>query len=234
MENIGKIIRKCLLLVGGILPLANTAFAQAQMPSWEVGGGLGAMVYKGDLAPGIAPRNLRPAANLLVRYNVSQPFTVRANFGLGRIAADDASTNDPFQQARNLSFKTNISEANLLFEYNFLDFANRRRVLNWTPYVMGGLGVFSMKPNPNSGGYKTKMLMNFPLGIGIKYEFKRPWIIGLEMGTRFTRSDYLDNFGPNTFGGTDKLRNGNPNSKDSYTYVGLLLSYRFYKIDCPQ
>jgi len=192
------------------------------------------MLYKGDLAPNFAFRNYRPAGNLLVRYNVSQPFTLRLNLGLGSIAAQDNKVNDPFLQARDLSFRTNLREANFLFEYNFLNFSTLRKVKNWSPYVFGGLGFFTFKPNPRSPGYQTKMLMNFPLGIGLKYEFKRPWSIGLEFGTRFTRSDYLDNFGPNTFGGTDRLRNGNPASKDMYTYTGIILTYRFYRIVCPE
>ncbi|MGA0558940.1 DUF6089 family protein [Larkinella sp. VNQ87] len=221
----------CWLLVG----LLSGAVAHAQItPNWEVGAGLGGMLYKGDLAPGLAPGNIRPAGNLLVRYNVSQPFTVRINLGLGQIAGRDSRFDDPFQQARNLAFKTNIREVNVLMEYNFLNFSSLRKVKNWTPYAFGGLGLFTFKTNPQNPGYQRKSLFNFPLGVGIKYEFKRPWSVGLEYGTRFSGSDYLDNFGPNTFGGTNKLLNGNPDSKDTYTYIGLTLTYRFYRITCPE
>ncbi|GAB3259572.1 DUF6089 family protein [Larkinella harenae] len=220
------------LMVLGML-LLNYSKARAQS-TWEVGGGLGGMIYKGDLAPSIIPGNIRPAGNLLVRYNVSKPFTVRFNAGLGQIAGKDRRFNDPFQQARDLSFKTNLRELNVLMEYNFLNYSPLRKVKNWTPYVFGGLGLFTFKTEPRSPGYQRKSLFNFPLGAGIKYEFKRPWSLGLEYGTRFSGSDYLDNFGPNTFGGTDKLLNGNPNSKDSYTYVGLTLTYTFYRIVCPE
>ncbi|WP_229311608.1 type IX secretion system protein PorG [Larkinella rosea] len=219
-------------LIAGLSILGCPA-VQAQS-TWEVGGGLGGMVYKGDLAPSIVPGNLRPAGNLLVRYNVSQPFTVRINAGLGQIAGRDTRFNDPFQQARNLAFKTSIREVNALLEYNFLNYSSLRRVKNWTPYVFGGLGLFTFKTNPQNPGYQRKSVFHFPLGVGIKYEFKRPWSLGLEYGTRFSGSDYLDNFGPNTFGGTNKLQNGNPDSKDTYTYIGVLLTYRFYRIVCPE
>ncbi|WP_460669623.1 type IX secretion system protein PorG [Larkinella ripae] len=211
-----------------------SGFAARAQSTWEVGGGLGGLVYKGDLAPSLIPANIRPAGNLLVRYNVSQPFTVRFNAGIGQIAGDDKRFNDAFQQARGLAFKTNIREMNVLMEYNFLNYSSLRKVKNWTPYVFGGLGLFTFKTNPSNPGYQRKSLFNFPLGVGVKYEFKRPWSLGLEYGTRFSGSDYLDNFGPNTFGSTNKLLNGNPDSKDSYTYIGLMLTYRFYRITCPE
>ncbi|WP_439414214.1 DUF6089 family protein [Larkinella sp. GY13] len=215
------------------LVMNSGAWAQST-PTWEVGAGLGGMIYKGDLAPSLIPGNIRPAGNLLVRYNVSQPFTVRINAGLGQIAGKDSRFNDPFQQARDLSFKTSIRELNVLMEYNFLNYASQRKVKNWTPYVFGGLGLFTFKTNPRSPGYQRKSLFNFPLGVGVKYEFKRPWSLGLEYGTRFSGSDYLDNFGANTFSDTDKLRNGDPVSKDTYTYLGVTLTYRFYRITCPE
>jgi opacity protein-like surface antigen len=221
----------CGLIMALCFLACSTTLAQA---TWEVGGGLGGMIYKGDLAPALIPGNVRPAGNLLVRYNISQPFTVRLNAGLGQIAGKDSRFNDPFQQARNLSFKTRIQELNVLMEYNFRNFSSLRKVKNWTPYVFGGLGLFTFKTNPSNPGYQRKSLFNFPLGVGIKYEFKRPWSIGMEFGTRFSGTDYLDNFGPNTFGGTNKLLNGNPDSKDSYSYVGIILTHRFYRIICPE
>ena len=235
MQLIGLLVKQYGAVFGlmAVLGLLTSPAVQAQS-TWEVGGGLGGMIYKGDLAPSLIPGNIRPAGNLLVRYNVSKPFTVRFNLGLGQIAGKDSRFEDPFQQARNLAFKTNIREMNVLMEYNFRNYTTIRKVKNWTPYVFGGLGLFTFKPTPQSPGYQRKSLFNFPLGAGLKYEFKRPWSLGLEFGTRFSGSDYLDNFGPNTFGGTNKLLNGNPDSKDTYTYIGLTLTHTFYRIVCPE
>ncbi|GAB3929403.1 hypothetical protein GCM10028804_37950 [Larkinella terrae] len=230
-KSIRRFLTGCWLLTALVSLISSGAQAQS---TWEVGGGLGGMIYKGDLAPSLIPANIRPAGNLLVRYNVSQPFTVRINAGFGQITGKDSRFNDPFQQARDLAFKTNIRELNALMEYNFLNYSSLRKVKNWTPYVFGGLGLFTFKTNPRNPGYQRKSLFNFPLGVGIKYEFKRPWSLGVEYGTRFSSSDYLDNFGPNTFGGTNKLQNGNPDSRDTYTYIGVMLTYRFYRIVCPE
>ncbi|WP_266367383.1 type IX secretion system protein PorG [Tellurirhabdus rosea] len=220
--------RLCTIL---LVLLAMGTGARAQ--SWEVGLGGGVMVYKGDIAPNFNFRDPRPAGNLIVRRNLSQPLTLRLNLGIGSIAGRDSSFSDPFQQARNTSFRSSLREVSMLFEYNFLNYSQLRRVKNWTPYLFGGVGVHSAGLQ-NSVERSPYRQIHFPLGVGIKYEFKRPWSLGLEFGTRFTTTDYLDSYGPETFSGTQKLRQGNPSDKDRYTFIGLSLTYTFYKIVCPE
>ena len=48
------------------LSLLYCSATQAQS-TWEVGGGLGGMIYKGDLAPSLIPGNVRPAGFLKIR-----------------------------------------------------------------------------------------------------------------------------------------------------------------------
>ena len=208
---------------------AGTVRAQ----SWEVGASAGVMTYRGDITPAFSLRTPRPAASLLVRRNISHPLTVRLTLGIGSVAGADSLIADPFQQARRTSFRSSMRETSLVLEYNFLNYSDLRRVKNWTPYVFGGLGVhWSGLQNTVERGLFRKI--NVPVGVGIKYEFRRPWSLGVEFGTRFTTTDYLDSYGPDTFSGTQKLRQGNPADKDHYTYIGLSLTYTFYKIVCPE
>jgi hypothetical protein len=196
----------------------------------EVGGGLGGMLYKGDVSPHLNPRFYRPAASLFFRYNVSRSFSMRAGVAIGSFQAEDHYSKDPYQQARNYSFRSTSSEATIDLEYNFLNYKPLPKAKNWTPYVFGGLGLYSYT-NPV---VKARALLNFPLGIGVKYEIKRPWSVGLEFGTRFTNNDYLDGLGERTYGvTTSKLAQGNPALNDSYTYTAITVSYTFYKIVCP-
>lgn len=199
--------------------------------SWEVGVGLGGFVYKGDIAPNFSFRNTMPAGAIIIRRNVSHAFTLRANAAFGSLSSDDDRSADPFQQARNISFRTRVAEASLIGEYNFLNYSSLRKVKNWTPYVFGGVGLLNSTLR-NVGGLPRRIMV--PLGVGVKYEFKRPWSVGVEFGTRFTSTDYLDGLGPATFDGTNKLQQGNPALKDKYTFVGFTLTYTFYKIDCPE
>ncbi|GAB2566481.1 type IX secretion system protein PorG [Spirosoma areae] len=213
------------LLIAGLF-ISLTARAQ----KIEVGGGLGGMLYKGDVAPALNPRFYGPAGGLFFRYNATRSFAIRASGTIGNFRGDDRVSRDPFQQARNYSFSTNILEGLVDIEYNFRNYKPLPKVKNWTPYVFAGIGLCRF----NNAVIRTGGVVTYPLGVGIKYEIKRPWSVGLEFGTRFTNSDYLDGLGENTFGQTTaKTSQGNPSLADSYTYTALTLSYTFYKIVCP-
>lgn len=185
------------------------------------------MLYKGDISPQLNPRFYRPAGSLFFRYNFTRSFSMRAGAAFGGIKAEDAVSSDPFQQARNRSFRTSIGEATVDMEYFFRDWKLIRTRKNWSPYVFGGLGFMTYSPKVEGG----KRLI-YPLGLGVKYEIKRPWSIGFEFGTRFTRNDDLDGLAKAP--GAPKLASGNPGLSDSYTYTAITLSYTFYKITCPE
>lgn len=213
------------LLIAGLF---ITFSVQAQ--KIEVGGGLGGMLYKGDVSTSLNPRFYRPAANLFFRYNASRSFSLRAGLGIGSIGAADRFSRDALQQARDYSFRSSLSEATFDLQYNFLNYKLTPKAKNWTPYVFGGVGLCSFR-NPV---VRARGIINFPLGLGVKYEINRPWSVGLEFGTRFTKHDYLDGLGERTYGiTTNKTGQGNPVLRDSYTYTALTVSYTFYKIVCP-
>ena len=217
--------RMARLIVVGLFISFST---QAQ--KLEVGAGLGGMLYKGDVSPALNPRFLRPAGSVFFRYNATRSLSMRAGFAIGSLQAEDRVSNDPFRQARDYSFRTRINDVTADFEYNFRSYKLQPREKNWSPYIFGGVGIC----NFNNVVIKARGMINFPLGIGFKYEIKRPWSVGVEFGTRFTRNDYLDGLGERTFGiTTAKLGQGNPALNDSYTYTAITLSYTFYKIVCP-
>ena len=213
-----------LLIAGLFISLS----AQAQ--KLEVGGGVGGLLYKGDVSPALNPRFYRPAANLFFRYNATRSFSLRAGIGLGSFGATDRVSKDPFQQARGYSFRSSLSEATVDVQYNFLNYKPASKEKNWTPYVFGGVGLCNFRNQV----VRARGIINFPLGVGVKYEISRPWSVGVEFGTRFTKNDYLDGLGEGTFGVTTaKNAQGNPGLRDSYTYTSVMVSYTFYKIVCP-
>lgn len=205
---------------------------EAQAQKIELGVGLGGMLYKGELSPGLNPRFYKPAGGLFFRYNASRSFSVRAGVATGQVSADDKYARDPFRRAVGTFFRNTVQEATLDLEYNFRNYKLLKKVKNWTPYVFGGLGFYRYgKLNESDEGGLTNKLM-FPLGLGVKYEIRRPLSIGVEFGTRFTRSDYLDGIGLSN-GTTDKFGQGTA-QKDHYTYTAITLSYTFYKLTCPE
>ncbi|WP_080057310.1 type IX secretion system protein PorG [Spirosoma aerolatum] len=202
----------------------------AQAQKFEIGGSLGGMLCKSDVTPALNPRFISPAIGGFLRYNVSRSFSLRFGGAIGKLRGEDRYSSNSFQQARNFSFNTNINELFLDVEYNFLNYKPAPKAKNWTPYVFGGIGVCKF----NNDVIRVGGVMTYPLGVGVKYEIKRPWSIGLEFGTRFTRNDYLDALGDLTFGkATTKTTQGNPSLTDSYTYTAITVSYTFYKIVCP-
>ena len=223
-RNIARLLLAGLFIGTGIL--GTTCQAQ----KIEVGGGLGGMLYKGDVLPTLNPRYYSPAANMFFRYNATRSFSARLGLAIGGIRGEDRASRDPVQLARDYSFNSRISEATIDLQYNFLNYKNLPTVKNWTPYVFAGMGLFSVR----NSVVRARGYLNFPLGVGVKYEIKRPWSIGAEFGTRFTNNDYLDGLGEVTYGvTTSKVAQSNPALKDSYTYTAITVSYTFYKIVCP-
>lgn len=197
----------------------------------NIGAGLGGFNYKGDLAPAFNPRNYLPGGHAFFRYNISPSVSFRVGGNLGVIGAKDSRSRDPFNQTRNESFRATITEGDLITEYNFLNYSQKRKAKNWTPYLFGGLGFYKFKPRTKTAEYKTSQ-MNIPFGAGVKWEFKRPWSVEFEFGTRKLFTDYLDNLGDN-IPLSQKTRLGNPTTKDMYYYTSITLSYTFYTIVCP-
>lgn len=218
-------LRTARLLIAGLFISLSV---QAQ--KLEIGGGVGGMLYKGDVSPALNPRFYRPAANLFFRYNATRSFSLRAGLAIGSIQAQDRFSSDPLRRARDFSFRSSLSEATVDLEYNFFSYKLQPKAQNWTPYVFAGVGLCSFQNQV----IRARGMLNFPLGVGFKYEIRRPWSVGVEFGTRFTNNDYLDGLGERTFGVTNnKLAQGNPALKDSYTYTAVTVSYTFYKIVCP-
>ena len=198
----------------------------------NLGVGLGGMNYKGDLAPKFNVLNYRPGISANFRYNLSKAVSVRTGFLFGSVGASDSKSSDPFINIRNTAFKSNINELNGIVEYNFLNYKDKPRYINWTPYIFGGLAYYSFKPNYETGSYSTKQI-SIPFGVGVKWEVSRPWSLEFEFGTRKLFTDNLDNLGSNAPPVIQKYQQGNPSLNDVYYYTSITLSYTIYNIVCP-
>lgn len=194
---------------------------------WELGLGLGAMNYKGDIASSIKPRFSRLGGTGFVRYNAGRAFCLKASLIYGHIFAADQYSDDPFNQVRDRSFKSRIFEFSPQVEYNFFNYRSEHSRQRWTPYLFGGLALFNYA---NADYGQTQIAL--PFGVGAKYVIGGSWNLGLEFGARKTFTDYLDALGGDLT--PNKFQNGNPNTKDMYFYTGLTLSYTFYKVHCPE
>lgn len=208
MRSTALYIWVAILTLGSLL---GSKPAQAQ--EWEYGVWLGFSNYFGDLNSHTSFEYIGPGTGFFTRLNLNDRFAVKGGFNYGRVGFADEASPDPFQQARNLSFSSNILEVTAQFEVNFFRYNKRKSHLNFTPYLLAGISGFYFNPkaeldgqkyalqpigtegqntvDSHSGRYK-RISYAIPVGGGFKYSFHPAWTVGLELGVRKTFTDYLD------------------------------------------
>jgi opacity protein-like surface antigen len=206
--------------VFSLLSLLMTGFCFAQKPvkTHEIGIFVGCSYYIGDLNPtGHFGPLTQPAAGLIYRYNVNPRFSFKANALMGNIQGDDARTNSPSQQQRNLSFKSYVRELAVEAEFNFLEYKTGSTKHGFTPYIFGGIAGFMFNPEAQlgnqwidlqplgtegqgtvGGGKKYRRTqISLPFGMGLKFSMAKKITLGLEWGLRKTFTGYLDDISGN-------------------------------------
>ena len=130
-----------------------------------------------------------------------------ANYG--KVAATDANSKNTFEQQRNLSFESQIIDAAMQFEFNFLPYIHGSKDEFFTPYLFAGFNVFNFNPKAEYNGemidlrplgtegqfrgdeyYATQG--GFVYGAGIKWDINYEWSINVEISARRLFTDYLD------------------------------------------
>lgn len=198
----------------------------------EVGGGIGALSYTGDLSRNVFTNPIKPAAYVFYRFNMSDYISIRTSFLGGGLAGTDAKPIDAFAVSRSSSFNIFLYEFSAGIEYYFLDFRSNKASLNWSPYFYGGLGIFGMLGHQNKTATYSNIQMAIPLAIGLRYRATPKWSFSFEAGVRATFFDYIDNISEGDFFNKD-YQYGNPNDNDEYYFAGVSISYTFYSVVCP-
>ena len=185
----------------------------------EFGLFLGASNYFGDLSnDGIVLGETHPSGAIIGRYNLSEKWAVKGFIGYGQISGSDKNANTALKKSRNLSFYTDIIEVSAQLEYNLIRnsyrYTQTRKVI---PYLFAGIGVFNFNPKTKLNGEIVELMplgtegqgtttyndrqkyaltqVCIPLGIGFKKRVGRRVSVGLEIGTRYTYTNYLDDIG---------------------------------------
>ncbi len=189
--------------------------SNAQQP--EIGFMGGGMYYLGDLNQLKNFKNTRPTGSLFLRFNPNNRLNYRLNVTYGNVSGSDAQSTIAYNQNRNLSFSSSITEVSALMEINFIPFVpGDKKKYYATPYLIYGLGLFKMNPKATINGNtfelqplgtegqgsplnskKKYRLTQFaiPVGIGFKGNLSKRFILGFEFSIRKTFTDYLDDVG---------------------------------------
>lgn len=223
--------------------------AQIKQPKYEVGAGVGAFVYQGDLAPGRfgSWKAIRPGLVLHGSRMLNRTMAVRLQLSIASLHGDDAKYSNPaYRQQRNFNFRTSLVELSPQFVWSPLGWSDEGKQLS--PYVFSGAALSLVRIRRDASAFNAtyfeaepelftqlatdlsagtpRILSAVPVGAGIRYSISPTFVLNAEVSYRFLFTDYLDGFS----------RAANPDRKDHYYSISVGLIYRFGRKnswDCP-
>ncbi len=211
----------------------------ANCQQFEVGFGIGATNYKGDVAPTVSYKNTQPAGLIFGRMNFSHAVSLKTSLLVGKISGNDANSNDPFLQTRNYGFNSLIAEGSAVVEYNFFDFRSDDRRLKFSPFIFGGAGITFFLTHETTGNAPNNtsqtILPVVPFGVGIKHVLNDRLTLEYFFSTSKNFSDNTDGFIENIEDpSTNKFQKISRKDIENYYFLGFSLSYRFIQVNCPK
>jgi hypothetical protein len=216
--------------------LLQTPLLFAQQHKHELGVGLGATCYSGEIVKYIDITNLRPAVQFFYRSNFSHVFSIKLATTIGQLQAKDSKYNKPINSFRNHSFSGLVYDFTFMVEYNFLDYGynSKHDEGRLSPYFTMGLGLFgtsTAKDNPNGLGNGIGAQISIPFGVGVKYMLTPNTTISWQFIANKTFTDQIDGiYESNQI--TQSITE--PNNSDWYYYTGFTISRLFWNVHCPE
>lgn len=220
-----------------ILFMLSTSLSNAQM--FEVGGFVGGSNYIGDVGSSwyIRPNSL--AVGGVFKWNVSERYAYRASVTVSTLHASDKDSDTFGRFNRNLSFSNKVYEGSLGIEFNFWEFDLSPFSRSFTPYIYGGgavlmyddLSYTNLDPGNNASRVEDtekKTTFAIPMALGVKAKINTRFVLGAEIGVRYTFTDNLDGSYPKD----PEKAFGNVLSDDWYVFSGVTLTYTFGKEPC--
>jgi hypothetical protein len=199
----------------------------------EIGVFLGGSNYIGDVGSTtyIAPNE--PAFGILYKWNKSPRHAYRFSYTQAQISGDDRDSKETGRYNRGYSFVNNLKELSAGLEFNFFDFNLHQERPKFTPYVFTGLSCFFYDDLYIVSGvtHKNDIKSNIaiPITLGVKTNFSRKFVLGLEVGARYSFTDNIDGSNPSN---SSLTKFGNINNNDWYVFSGATLTYTFGEKPC--
>jgi len=202
----------------------------------EIGVFLGGSNYVGDVGRTsyVSPNEL--AIGILYKWNKSPRHSYRFSYTQSTISGDDADADVPARNLRGYKFKNSIKELSAGMEFNFFDFNLHEKLQKKiTPYVYSGISYFAYNElfviNGETKKDYTASSLAIPMIVGVKSNVLENFVLGFEVGARYTFTDNLDGSMPKNRN-LAPLKFGNVNSKDWYVFTGFTLTYTFTEKPC--
>lgn len=175
---------------------------------WEAGFWVGTSHYFGDLNTNFDLTKPGPAAGLTARYLFNERLNFKSSINYAFIRETDVDSPNPFEQSRNLHFRSNIFDMSNQFEFNFLPYVHGTSYY-FSPYFLLGLSVFHYQPQAQyqdswynlreygtEGQIQGEEYFSFSAGLiygaGIKWDINYRISMNVEVAARWLSTDYLD------------------------------------------
>jgi hypothetical protein len=202
----------------------------------ELGVFIGGSNYIGDVGKTnyVSPKEI--AIGVIYKWNKSPRHSYRFSYIQSTIIGNDTDSKVSGRNLRGYKFKNNIKEFSAGLEFNFFDF-NLHEILKRkiTPYVFSGISYFAYDElfvvNGETNIDYTASTFAIPMIVGLKSKVLEHFVLGFEIGARYTFTDNLDGSFPKN-DNLDTLKFGNINSKDWYVFTGFILTYTFTEKPC--
>jgi hypothetical protein len=202
----------------------------------ELGVFIGGSNFIGDVGKTnyISPNEI--TLGILYKWNKSPRHSYRFSYTQSTISGNDLDSDVPARNQRGYKFKNNIKEFSAGLEFNFFDF-NLHEILDRkiTPYVYSGISYFAYDElyvlNGETKKDYTASTLSIPMIVGVKSNVLKHFIVGFEVGARYTFTDNLDGSNPKNEN-LQTLKFGNINSNDWYVFTGVTLTYTFTEKPC--
>lgn len=211
-------------------------FTATQAQINELGIFVGGSNFIGDIGSTTYINPNSPTLGLIYKWNKTPRHSWRFSFIKSKITAKDIESNDPKRLMRKYEFENTITELSGGIEFNFFDFniynPLERKI---TPYVFTGLSLsfydsLFFKYGRSEFDSKQKTL-GLPIILGVKSNLTSNFVLGLEIGARYTFADDIDGSLPRNES-WQPIQFGNQNNNDWYVFSGLTLTYTFGNKPC--
>jgi len=208
--------------------------------TYEVGAFAGGTNYIGDVGRTdfILPSNY--AVGGLFKWNISKRYAWRASVYHGKFIADDSKSNMLSRQQRGFKLENSLLEGSVGLEFNFVEYNLHKLGPAFTPYLYTGVTYFRYDYNYFEAGQLQDGLEQrdgsfaIPMTVGAKFRLNQFFIIGAEIGARYTFTDNLDASNPekSTVAFQIDPEFGNIFSDDWYVFSGITFTYTFGRKPC--
>ena len=201
----------------------------------EIGVFVGGSNFIGDVGSTTYISPNEPAIGILYKWNKSPRHSYRFSYTQSKITANDLNSEEASRNQRGYRFENSVKEFSAGLEFNFFDFNLHELRTKITPYVYSGFsyvqyeGLFFVDGKTRSDSNHGTIAV--PMILGVKSNITPNFVLGIEVGARYTFADDIDGSNPKNEN-LKILQFGNINNNDWYVFCGLTLTYTFGNKPC--